>query len=58
MFGVGAGAGAGIWRTACDWRPTERLPPSGRAKASATIEKALTARIVVTRNFFIVSSLK
>jgi hypothetical protein len=49
---IGAGAGAGIWRTVCDWRPIERRPPIGRAIASLSIAVAVSASTIVTRNFF------
>jgi hypothetical protein len=53
----GAAAGAGAWRaTVGDWRPIERLPPIGRAATSATIDIVVTAIIMPTKNFFIVSS--
>ena len=45
----GAGAGA---VTVGDWRPIERPPPSGRAVASATIDSAVSAIIMLTKNFF------
>jgi hypothetical protein len=34
----------------------ERLPPIGRAATSATIDIVVTAIIMPTKNFFIVSS--
>jgi hypothetical protein len=53
----GAAAGAGAWRaTVGDWRPMERLPPIGFAATSATIDIVVTAIIMPTKNFFIVSS--
>jgi hypothetical protein len=55
---LGAGAGAGIWRTACDWRPIERRPPIGRANASDIMAVAVSASTIVTKNFFIGLPLK
>ena len=55
---IGAGAGAGIWRTCCDWRPIERLLPIGRAIASEIIAVVVKASTIVTKNFFIVMPLR
>jgi hypothetical protein len=65
--GAAAGAGAGAGRCACDgagaacwrvtlddWRPIERPPPSGLAVASAIIDMAVSAIIMLAKNFFIV----
>jgi hypothetical protein len=38
-----------------DWRPIERLPPSGRALASATIDRAVSAIIMLAKNFFMLN---